>query len=114
MITYEYDLDMTPGDTPLTIHLNQNDANFALRFHLFSDVGELVIESGTSVALWGTKPGGGSFQTSGSISGTTVNITGNSQLTNVCGMGDYELRLTHAGKTLHSANFHICVEKIPQ
>ncbi len=114
MITYEYDLDMTPGEEPLTIHLNQNDANFVLRFNLFSEVGELVIESGTSVALWGTKPGGGSFQTSGSISGKTVNVNGSSQLTNVCGLGDFELRLAHGGKTLHSANFHISVEKIPQ
>lgn len=114
MITHTYDLDMTPGDDPVEIHLNKNDADFSLRFLLFSSLGELNIESGTSAQIRGTKPGGGKYTASASItiSSKTVTVSGNKNMTDEVGTGVFEICLTHGGKELYSANFHIVVEQI--
>lgn len=116
MITHTYDLDMTPGEAPVEIHLNKNDADFSLVFRLFSSLGTLTLESGTSAQIRGRKPGGGTYTANASISinAKTVTVSGNSGMTNEAGAGMYEICLTHGGKELYSANFHIIVEPITQ
>ena len=47
MIAHNHELDMTPGDEPLRIHLNKNDADFVLNLALFSSAGTLNIEADT-------------------------------------------------------------------
>lgn len=113
MITHTFDLDMTPGDEPLRIHLNKNDADFSLKFLLFSSLGELNIESGTTAQIQGTKPGGGKYSASASItvSSKTVTVTGAKTMTDEVGTGIFEICLKHGGKELYSANFHIVVEQ---
>lgn len=116
MITHNFDLDMTPGETPVEIHLNRNDSDFTLVFALFSSVGALAIESGTTAQIRGRKPGGGTYTANASINiGTkTVTVTGDSAMTSEAGTGLFEICLTHGGKELYSANFHIVVEQITQ
>lgn len=113
MITHTYDLDMTPCDEPLRIHLNKNDADFTLKFILFSSTGILNIESGTTAKIQGTKPGGGMYNASASISTSskTVTVIGSKSMTDEVGTGVFEICLTHGGKELYSANFHIVVEQ---
>ena len=112
MITQTYDLDMTPGGEPLRIHLNQNDADFTLRFRLFSDVGQLNIESGTSATIRGTTPGGKGYNAYASISAGVVSVTGNKNMADAQGVGVYEICLTKNGRELYSSNFFIEVERI--
>lgn len=114
MITHTYDLDMTPGDEPLCIHLNKNDADFSLRFLLYSSTGALNIESGTTAQIQGTKPGGGKYTASASItiSSKTVTVSGNKNMTDQVGTGIFEICLKHGGKELHSSNFQLAVEQI--
>lgn len=113
MITHTYDLDMTPGDEPLRIHLNKNDADFSLKFLLFSSIGTLNIESGTTAQIHGTKPGKGTYSATASIaiSSKTVTVSGDKNMTDEVGTGVYEICLKHGGKELYSANFHIVVEQ---
>ena len=114
MITHNFDLDMTPGETPVEIHLNRNDSDFTLVFALFSSVGSLAIESGTTAQIRGRKPSGGAIEGNASIDiqAKTVTVEGNDDITSEAGTGLYEICLTHAGKELYSANFHIVVEQI--
>ena len=112
MITYSYDLDMTPGGAPLRINLNQNDGDFTLRLKLFSDVGQLNIESGTSAVIRGTTPGGKGYNAYASISSGVVSVTGNKAMADAQGVGVYEICLTKDGKELYSSNFYIEVERI--
>ena len=114
MITQTYDLDMTPGGEPLRIHLNQRDANFTLRLRLFSDIGELNIQSGTTAYIRGTTPGGARYTASASISSGVVTVTGNVNMTDAAGVGVYEICLTKSNKELYSSNFYIIVEPITQ
>lgn len=116
MITHNFDLDMTPGETPVEIQLNKNDADFSIVFALFSSLGTLTIESGTTAQIRGRKPGGGSYTANASIDieAKTVTVTGDSAMTAEAGAGLYEICLTHGGKELYSANFHIVVEQITQ
>lgn len=112
MITQTYDLDMTPGGEPLRIHLNQRDANFSLRLRLFSDAGQLNIESGTSATIRGTTPGGRGYNAYASISNGIVTVTGNANITDAAGVGVYEICLTKNNKELYSSNFYIIVEPV--
>lgn len=113
MITHTFDLDMTPGDLPLHIHINKNDADFTLKFLLFSSVGTLNIEEGTTARIQGTKPGGGEYDAAAtlSISDGTITVSGSKSMTDEVGVGVYEICLTHGEKELYSSNFCIDVEQ---
>lgn len=112
MITQTYDLDMTPGGEPLRIHMNQQDANFQLRFRLFSDTGQLNIESGTSATIRGKTPGGRGYNAYASLSSGIVTVTGSANMCDAAGVGVYEICLTKNNKELYSSNFYIHVERI--
>lgn len=103
---------MTPGGESLWIHLNQGDADFTLRFQLFSDIGQLNIESGTTATIRGTTPGGKGYNAYASISAGVVSVTGNKAMADAQGVGIYEICLTKNGKELYSSNFFIEVERI--
>ncbi len=114
MITHKIDLDMTPGGDSPRICLNKNDADFTLQFSLYSSIGNLNIESGTSAKIQGTKPGGGKYNGSASLSASSklVTVYGNKNMTDEVGTGVFEICLTHDGKELYSENFLVSVEQI--
>lgn len=112
MIEHEYDLDMTPGEAPVEIHLNRNDTDFRLVLHLFSGLGTLTLESGTTAEIRGRDAAGAEYSENASvdIEAKTVSVSGSAELTACAGAGTYEICLMHGGKELYSANFHIIIE----
>ena len=112
MIEHEQNLDMTPGEPPFEIRLNQNDTDFRLVLHLFSSLGALTLESGTTAEIRGRDADGLPCSENAAIDlvTKTVTVESNAFLTRTAGAGTYEICLTHDGKALHSANFHIVVE----
>ena len=112
MIAYSYDLDMTPGERPLRIHLNQHDEDFQLLLRLFSDRGDLDIKSGTTAKIRGTTPGGQSYIANASISSGVVTVIGDENMCDAAGIGVYEICLTKDNKELYSSNFFVIVERI--
>lgn len=110
MITYRNKLSVTPGGKPLVVHLNQNDVDFSLIFDLYSVYGVLEIQSGSSVLMDGRHENGVSFSINGSISGTTVTIPGNANLTAHIGKAVGEVTITHSGKRLSTSNILFIIE----
>ena len=112
MITHEIRLSMTPENRkrPPVINVSQDDENFQIVAALYSNTGELTIESGTTAVLRGTKPGGAAYTKSGTLNENNVTIMGDSELTDAAGTGVFEICLTHDGKELYSENFHVEIE----
>ena len=112
MITHNMTLDMTPipGRKLQEICLSQGDADFQLCATLFSNHGELTIESGTSVTIRGTKPDGTAYTKDVALEGNTVTVQGDADLTDAAGMGVFEFCLNHNGRELHSPNFVVLIE----
>lgn len=111
MIQHQRSINMYPGvRAPERIHLSQYDSDFTLIFNLYSSVGSFTVESGTTAMIRGTKGDGNGYSASASLSGTTVTVQGNNQMTAVAGRNVFELALTRSGKVLGSANFILDVE----
>lgn len=111
MIQHSRNINMYPGvRAPERIHLSQYDSDFTLVFSLYSSAGSFSVESGTTAMVRGTKGDGNGYSASASLSGTTVTVQGNNQMTAVAGPNTYELVLTRSGKVLSTANFILDVE----
>ena len=111
MITYTNPLNMTPGDYPITVNINQYDSDFQLIFELYSSIGTLTIPSGTTAEIRGTKRDGNGYSETATLSGTTVTVDGDIQMTAVAGMNVFEIVLYYNDKELSSANFILAVER---
>lgn len=113
MITYEYDLDVTPGGTPICVNLSQYDQDYELKFRLYSRQGFLEIKQGTTVSIRGTKKDGKGYSVDAAINEYEVTVYGDKQMTAVAGRQNFELRLLSDGRELNTANFFIVVERAP-
>lgn len=113
MITYEYDLDVTPGGVPVCVNLSQYDENYELIFNLFSSKGTLKIEDGTTARIRGTKKDGAGYSADVVIAETSIVVSGNKQMTAIAGKHPYEIKLESEGKELNTANFWVYVERAP-
>lgn len=111
MITYTNPLNMTPGDYPTTVNVSQYDSDFQLVFKLFSSIGTFTIPSGTTAEIRGTKLDGNGYSATASLSGTTVTVVGNIQMTAIAGKNVFEIVLRNSEKELSSANFILDVER---
>lgn len=111
MITYEYDLDVTPGGAPVCVNLSQYDEDFELKFRLYSREGYLEVKSGTTADIRGTKKDGKGYSATAVIDGNIVMVSGNVQMTAVSGKQIFELKLRAGGKVLNTANFLLYVER---
>lgn len=110
-VTYRRDLSVTPGGSPVKIYLNQNEDDFSLVFNLYSVEGELEIQNGSTIVFDGTHlKDGSTFSRSGSISGKTVTIQGNKQMTSVAGDTVAEVTIFNSGKRLGAANIILAIE----
>ena len=111
MIQHQRNINMYPGvRAPERIHLSQYDSDFTLVFSLYSSAGSFSVDSGTTVMIRGTKGDGNGYSANASLSGTTVTVQGNNQMTAVAGPNTFELVLTRSGKVLSTANFILDVE----
>lgn len=113
MITYEYDLDVTPGSVPVCVNLSQYDWDYELKFHLYSREGTLDIREGTTAVIRGTKKDGNGYSVDAAVSGNVVTVSGDQQMTAVSGQQFFEIKLESDGKELNTANFVICIERAP-
>lgn len=111
MITYEYELDVTPGGAPVCVNLNQYDQDYLLKFYLYSRQGVLDIKQGTTAEICGTKKDGKGYSVAVSIDENVVTVSGDNQMTAMAGRQFFELKLKLNGKELNTANFVICVER---
>lgn len=111
MIIHEFDLDMIPGGSLVSIRVNQYDEDFNLKINLFSRNGNFSVLSGTTALIRGTKPDGNAFSAECSVNGTVVTVTGNQQMTAAAGRAIFELSLRRNGKELNTANFIIDIEQ---
>lgn len=111
MITYEFDLDMVPGGRRSEVWVNQYDEDFQFVINLVARHGTFTVESGTTVAIRGTKPDGNGFSANCTIDGTTVTVDGDQQMTAAAGKSAFELTLYKNSKELNTANFTVYVER---
>ena len=113
MITYSYDIDMSPGGVPIFIHLNQYDDDFSIVFSLYSSSGAFSLVTGTEAVVRGTKRDGNGYSADCTIDTTnkTITVTGHKQMTAVAGNNTFELVLSRNTKVLSTANFILCVER---
>ena len=105
MLTIERSLNIYAAGIPQIISLSQYDDDFQLVFTLYTSEGEFTIPSGTTAEVMGTKVDGNGYSASASISGSTVTVTGNKQMTACAGRNVYEIVLTKSGKRLATVNF---------
>ena len=114
MVTQEFELSITPIGDPAVIHLNRDDADFQLVFTIGSRSGQFTMENATTAQICGTKPDGTKYMASASVSAAagTVTVNGDKNMTNVPGIGTFEICLTHSRKALHTQNFKVCIEDI--
>lgn len=111
MIQHQRNINMYPGvRAPERIHLSQYDSDFTLVFSLYSSAGSFSVDSGTTAMIRGTKGDGNGYSANASLSGTTVTVQGNNQMTAVAGPNTFELVLTRSGNVLSTANFILDVE----
>jgi len=104
-------LDVTPGGYPTRINLNQYDNDFTIVFNLFSSSGEITIGSNATAAISGTKKDGNGYSMAASISGKTVTVAGDKQLTAVAGENVFEIVIYDDDKEIRTSNFIIDVER---
>ena len=110
MITYREKLNMSPGGVPLVIHLNQYDEDYSLVFDLYASEGTFTIESGTTAQIRGTKTDGEGYSVDATLSGTSVTVAGDQQMTAAAGRNVFELTLWKGEKELNTQNFILDVE----
>lgn len=110
-ITYQTQINVIPGDYPPVINLNQYDSDFTIVFNVYASIGTLVLESGSTVLIRGTKTDGNGYSAEAVLDGNAVTVTGDIQMTAAPGDNIFELVFTQNSKKLSSANFIIHVER---
>ena len=121
MIKYKRKLDMVPGGVHTVTSVSQYDTDVQLEFELFASEGDWTVESGTTVAIRGTKPDGNAISKEGTLRSVTdpeaetttwyADIEVDQQMSAVAGRSMYELTLYKDGKELNTANFILSVER---
>ena len=111
MITYTFDLDVIPGSVPVVVPLKQYCDDTLLVFNVYSRLGNLELESGTTVAIRGTKPDGNGISVDVSLSGNTVSVPVAKQMVAAAGKALYELVFVKNGKEFITASFVMFVQR---
>jgi len=111
MIYYTIPINITHGDYPPIVYLSQYDSSFTLYFDLYATGGDLVIASGTTATIRGTKTDGNGYSASATLNENRVAVIGDQQMTAVPGDNIFEIVLTKDDKELSSSNFIIHVER---
>ena len=114
MVEQEFDLSITPIGNPVQIHLNKGDSDFQLIFNIDSRSGDFTMENYTTARICGTKPDGSKYQATASISVSDkrVTVNGDRNMTDVPGVGLFEICLIHGGKELYTQNFKMYIENV--
>lgn len=113
MITKAVNLWLGNGPR-VVIPVSQFDTMWQFTFAIVKDGLTWEIPSGASAVLNGLKPDGNVFAFSGTISGNTVTVNCDVQMTAVAGDTICELSILADGKTVGTANFTLAVEAAPK
>ncbi len=111
MVTYSFNLDVTPGGVPVIVNLTQGSDNFQLVFDLFTRTGALELGEGVSATICGYKTDGTGYSVPAEISGSVVTVAGDKQITAVQGKQRFNLLIGADSKVLYTATFYICVSE---
>lgn len=110
MITLTQKLNVVSIGVPPIIHLSQYDSDFSLVFELYASTGDFTLPSGTTAEIRGTKADGNGYDADATVSGTTITVTGDEQMTAAAGCNVFEIALYKSGKRLNTINFILQVE----
>lgn len=110
-IAINRELNVVSTGVPPVIHLSQYDSDFSLVFSLYASSGTLTMPNGTTAEIRGTKRDGNGYSAAASVSGTTVTVTGDEQITACAGRNMFEIATYYNSKRLYTANFIIDVER---
>lgn len=113
MITKAVNLWLGSGPR-VVIPVSQFDTMWQFVFTVIKDGLTWEIPSGASAVLNGLKPDGNVFAFAGSISGNTVTVNCDVQMTACAGDTICELSILSDGKTVGTANFTLAVEAAPK
>ena len=97
-ITINKELNVVSTGVPPVIHLSQYDSDFSLVFSLYASSGTLTMPNGTTAEIRGTKRDGNGYSASASVSGTTVTVTGDEQITACAGRNTFEIATYYNSK----------------
>ena len=111
MITYKYDLDIVTGSVPVIVPLKQYSDDCEIIFNIYSRLGTLVLEEGTTVAIKGTKPDGNGISIDAALSGNQVTVNVDKQMVAVAGKSFYELVFSLNDKELITTSFILYVQR---
>lgn len=110
-ITITRDLNVVSVGVPPVIHLSQYDSDFTLVFNLYASAGAFTMPTGTTAEIRGTKRDGNGYDAAASVSGNTVTVTGDVQMTAVAGQNMFEIATYYNNKRLNTINFILDVER---
>ena len=113
MLTYEIDLDVTPGTIPKVIHVKQYQTDAVLKFHLYSRQSDLSIGSTSDCSIRGTKSDGHGYSVSATYNSSEKSITAHltAQMTAVHGKQPFELTLTDSTGKMITATFYLDIQR---
>jgi hypothetical protein len=109
-------LDLLPGAMPPIVHVSQGDVGRQFQISIYDDTGAAYSLTGKTLSIVGHKGDGNVFQyaiPSSAISGNTVTITTEEQMTPAAGKALCEIRIEQSGTKLGTCNFVMDVEQGP-
>ena len=110
-ITITRDLNVVSVGVPPVIHLSQYDSDFTLVFNLYASTGAFTMPTGTTAEIRGTKRDGNGYDAAATVSGSTVTVTGDEQMTAGAGQNVFEIATYYNNKRLNTINFILDVER---
>ena len=114
MITQHYKLNLIPDIVPVSVGVSQYDkTSRTIVFSIYNGDTLFTIPNGSLATVRGTKPDKTGFEYSCTISGSDISFEIQDQMTVLAGRFPVEIRITHNGELLGTANFMLNVEKSP-
>lgn len=113
MLTYDIDLNVTPGTLPTVVRVKQYQTDALLVFHLYSQSGELDIGSVSSCRIRGTKNDGNGYSASGTYnySNYSASFQLTEQMTAIFGVQPFEIVITDSSGKMITATFYLKVQR---
>ena len=109
-----FDLDITPGAVPVTVHLKQYQTDVELVFRLFSRMGAVDVEATYSECkIRGTKKDGRGYSKNANYNSATgeVIVQTDVQMTAIAGVQPFEITIVDDNGRLITATFLLDVQR---
>lgn len=113
MLTYDIDLNVTPGSLPRVIHVKQYQTDALLRFRLYSEHGTLSIGNVSGCTIRGTKNDGNGYSANGTYNSSTkqVSVYLTEQMTAIFGVQPFEIVITDSSGKMITSTFYLKVQR---